>query len=216
MQDWEKIYETEGDVIEKKDVPFYPLVMENIQFLKENNVKKILDLGCGAGRHSIPLAEAGFEVTGVDIAPKALKLLNTKKQDLPIKTIEAEMDELPFVDETFDAIVCINVIHHAKLEKIKKTISEMHRVLKKGGFILLDILSTSNFRTGKPDAKEIEPNTYINVGHIYKEWDVPHHFSPKEEVLELFSKFEIIKMEEMDVEPPKQNIRWDLVLRKSA
>lgn len=78
---------------------------DNIGFLEENGVRvkgaKILDIGCGPGSLSLPLARAGAKVTGIDISSGMLARLReaAEKEDLPVKTIEcswwnADIDKL--------------------------------------------------------------------------------------------------------------------------
>jgi 2-polyprenyl-3-methyl-5-hydroxy-6-metoxy-1,4-benzoquinol methylase len=79
MKDWENIYKSEGDVISRKAGAVHPLVEANVALLKRERVLRVLDLGCGPGRHSIFLAERGFSVTAVDNAPTALEMLERGK-----------------------------------------------------------------------------------------------------------------------------------------
>jgi SAM-dependent methyltransferase len=67
---WEKIYQQEGRLWKE---PF-PRFGDVIQTFRDRGCKKILDLGCGSGRHVVGFAEAEFQVTGIDISPTGLKL----------------------------------------------------------------------------------------------------------------------------------------------
>ncbi|NLB54127.1 MAG: hypothetical protein GX808_14485, partial [Syntrophomonadaceae bacterium] len=61
---WDSIYFKEGEV--QKDL--LPTVVSAVELFKSSNVKNVLDLGCGTGRHSIFLANSGFAVTATDIS----------------------------------------------------------------------------------------------------------------------------------------------------
>ena len=71
---WNEIYKTQGEV--QSDV--LPTVLTAIELFHKEHVKKVLDLGCGTGRHSILLAEKGFEVTATDISEKGIEVTMQK------------------------------------------------------------------------------------------------------------------------------------------
>jgi len=88
---------------------------DNIGFLEANGVRvkgaRILDIGCGPGTLSLPLARAGAEVTGLDISAGMLARLReaAEKEDLPVTTIEcswwnADIDKLGFRGK-FDLVI---------------------------------------------------------------------------------------------------------------
>ena len=67
---------------------------------------QILDLCCGQGRHSVPFARRGFEVTALDLNPAYLDRVqeSARTSNVSLRTIEADMCQIPFQDQ-FDAIV---------------------------------------------------------------------------------------------------------------
>lgn len=69
---------------------------------------KILDLGCGTGRHAIEFAKRGFQVTGVDFSPKMLEQAKKKAEalNLDIQWELADVRNLA-LDEVFDAAFCL-------------------------------------------------------------------------------------------------------------
>src|SRR5437016_13787013 len=64
--------------------PPLPVIVDFANVLKREGAKRILDLGCGAGRHSILLGEAGFQVVALDISETALKALEARLQTATI------------------------------------------------------------------------------------------------------------------------------------
>jgi SAM-dependent methyltransferase len=97
--------------------------------------KTVLDLGCGAGEAAVFFAKKGANVIAVDISIDMLKLVQevAKKHNVILKTQEASGHNLNFKDETFDIIYAANLLHHVD---IKETISEISRLLKKGGIFV--------------------------------------------------------------------------------
>ncbi len=100
--------------------------------------KKILDVGCGTGRYSIPLAKKGAEVHGIDISEGMLEVAKRKSKGLNIKYQLADMRNIPYKDETFDKVVSSLAIDHVK--NYKKAILEILRVTKKGGRIAISTI----------------------------------------------------------------------------
>jgi len=74
---------------------------------------RILDLACGHGRHSIPLAKLGFDVTGYDLSEVFLDRAraDASRQDASVRWIRGDMRELPFEAE-FDAVINIFTAMH--------------------------------------------------------------------------------------------------------
>lgn len=70
----------------------------------EGKVKKILDLGCGTGRHDVLLAELGYEMTGVDRSPEMLAL--AKSRPSPCHFLEGDVRNIK-IDEQFDAVIAL-------------------------------------------------------------------------------------------------------------
>jgi len=104
---------------------------------------RILELGCGSGWTTEWLARLGFKVTALDINADMLELGRERmaacKRAFPETPMSAEFvtgdaEELDFEDESFDAVCCVNSLHH--IPDIPKALTEIHRVLKKGGRFL--------------------------------------------------------------------------------
>ncbi len=104
---------------------------------------RILELGCGSGWTTEWLARLGFKVTSLDINADMLELGRERmaacKRAFPETPMSADFvtgdaEALAFEDESFDAVCCVNSLHH--IPDIPKALAEIHRVLKKGGRFL--------------------------------------------------------------------------------
>jgi ubiquinone/menaquinone biosynthesis C-methylase UbiE len=183
-RDWENIYSKQGDLGYK----VLPRIRRASAVFRTKGYQKVLDLGCGTGRHSLFLAKQGFRVYATDMSPTALKIAGEKAAALGLRNIhfqQHDMRDIPFTDNFFDAVVCTWTLHHGTLAQIQKTINEVHRALTPGGTFVTDIPSTAN--AGYKNGIEIEKNTLIGKK---TEEDVPHHYSTREEIRTLFSKFQ--------------------------
>jgi ubiquinone/menaquinone biosynthesis C-methylase UbiE len=108
--------------------------------------QRVLDVACGTGIPSLiaaPMVMPGGTITGVDLAPGMIELAKKKAEQKQIKNVEfkeADGESLPFQDGTFDVILCNHGLVH--MTDKQKVLSEMRRVLKKGGVLGLTVWST--------------------------------------------------------------------------
>lgn len=104
------------------------------EYLPQNGTGlRLLDAGCGTGHHIADLRRRGFEVAGVDASKEMLDHARLNNPDSVI--LEADVDEIPLPDASFDIILSIEVLRH--LPRSAKAISEMSRLLKPGGYCLV-------------------------------------------------------------------------------
>lgn len=126
-----------------KEAHFYNKQTQDEKHLKDIlstiNVKqgmKILDIGCGSGYLTFPIAEINKDVhvIGLDIVADTLERNAKKAEEKGIRNIEFisyDGIKFPFEDNSFDLVVTRYALHH--FPKIKKSISEVARVLKHDG-----------------------------------------------------------------------------------
>lgn len=101
--------------------------------------KKILEVGAGSGSDCIALAKLGAQCFALDFSPEALKTCQqlAKKAKVKVKRIAADCRQIPFEDNFFDLVFSVGLIEHFK--KPLPLFEEQLRVLKKGGFLLVDV-----------------------------------------------------------------------------
>ena len=120
----------------KREHPWGPVK----EFLSEQENKsklKLLDLGCGSGRHLELAKRLKFKIehlTGADLSENLLKITKEKG----FKIIQTELINLPFKDKSFNIIICIAAHHHLLKKKDQLlALTEMQRILKSEGKLLL-------------------------------------------------------------------------------
>lgn len=91
--------------------------------------EKVLDIGCGPGNSSKILSDTGAEVTGIDFSQKMIDVALAKYPNISFHQADAE--NLPEANNSFDVIIANYVVHH--FADPKKVFSEIARVLKPGG-----------------------------------------------------------------------------------
>jgi ubiquinone/menaquinone biosynthesis C-methylase UbiE len=101
---------------------------------------ELLDVPCGFGRHSIPLARAGYRVTGVDRSAVLLGEAKRRGADGP-KFVQADYRELPFEDERFDAAINLYTsLGYLGDEEDTKVLAGIRRVLREGGRLVIEMM----------------------------------------------------------------------------
>ncbi len=119
----------------KNEAPFFQKLFE------ENKVKKILDLACGTGHHSIFFAKSGYKVTGVDLSEKMLQIARKNAKSVSgVKFIKAGfLDVYPKLKDRFDAVICLgnSLPHLLSRRDLKKTLRNICYLLNPGGILIL-------------------------------------------------------------------------------
>jgi SAM-dependent methyltransferase len=99
-------------------------------------VGEALDVGCGTGALAARLAEAGYEMAGIDPSQGMLEVLRQKAP--AIQAVQASGTDLPFDDDSFDLVLSVATLHHiADPDDVRRTLTEMVRVAKPSGRILV-------------------------------------------------------------------------------
>jgi SAM-dependent methyltransferase len=129
-------------------------IKRRTSLVNTNNVKKVLDLGCGSGRHLNYLLENGYYSIGLDISDislkQAAKFLNIKKHKKNrYKLINSSSSVIPLKNNTLDYLIADGVIDSMITSDILKTNDEIFRVMKNGGLIYISLISNKIKRKGR-------------------------------------------------------------------
>jgi len=101
--------------------------------------KRILDVGCGTGRGMIDLAEHAKLAVGCDASEDMLRTARRKINGRPnCRLVRGYAQFLPFSDKSFDVIVSLNFLHLFSLATQRAMVTEMKRVVKPGGHMVLE------------------------------------------------------------------------------
>ncbi len=169
------------------------------KILTMNDVVRILDLGCGTGRHTLYFARRGFKLTGLDQSGAAIerakKLLKQKGASANLRSWDMISTLNPYDNSFFDAIIAIKVIHHTTMMKIRRILAEITRITKRGGLLHLNSPTYEKAiglkkRGAKSD--EVESGTFLP--HEGEERGILHHHFTETELRELVSGWNILDL----------------------
>jgi SAM-dependent methyltransferase len=184
-----------------KDKRVEPNVVAFAKILHENKARRVLDFGTGTGRHTVYLAQMGFEVFGFDWSEAAIALANQEltKQGLRANLMVWDMNEtpLPYADGFFDGVIAVRVLHHTYLEKITRIASELGRIMKNGSYLYLEVPTYEEAVKQKQDGikfEEPEPGTFLPLNG--EERGIPHHHFTRDEMLTVFAVFNLLTLQE--------------------
>ncbi len=122
---------------------------------------RLLDAGCGEGRHCYGALERGARVVGLDLDPAGLKAAvgglrkRAHETDSRGEMLQGNTFALPFADATFDKIICSEVMEH--VHDYRAAAKELARVTRPGGRVAVTIPTTTS------------ENLYLRVGDDYFE-----------------------------------------------
>jgi SAM-dependent methyltransferase len=218
MARWDKFWRDEAYVARNWLDPDADIVRLS-HLMQDHQVQKVLDLGCGVGRHLVYLSRAGFEVHGVDISAAGVERCRKElaQHQLQATVQVADMFAIPYPDQCFDWVLSVQVIYHTTAAALLQAVHHVRDKLKAGGFFYVTFPPVDNI---SPDSgQEIEPRTYL------KEEDgepLLHHYVIAEEIDALMGGFTVL---EKRLEPREsrdeagqisRRLRWNVLAQRPA
>lgn len=144
---------------------------------------RVLDAGCGNGRHAALAKQAGHEVVGFDLSKKLLSIAREKLGTARTHWVEGAIERLPFKESSFDAVLALAVLHHVRGHRHRVAVlRELIRVVRPGGHVLVSVWARDQPRFG-PGKEPVPPpvdGRPIEVGDAHVRWtqhglDVPRY-----------------------------------------
>jgi SAM-dependent methyltransferase len=113
--------------------------LEFIQsYLPVGRFRRLLDVPCGIGRHSGPLALLGYDMLGIDRSETALAVARRQYPDVEFR--KCDMSDLRPIDASFDGVLCLwQSFGYGDADQNRRVLCELRRMLRPGGRLILDV-----------------------------------------------------------------------------
>ena len=124
---------------------------ELLEFIQTHNAGRAIDIGCGTGTNVITLVRAGWEVTGVDFAPRAIKIARQKLNQAGIRAnlLLRDATRLQGITGPFDFALDLGCFHGISQDGKPKYLNQLDRILAPSGFWLMyGFLKSDPLQTG--------------------------------------------------------------------
>jgi cyclopropane fatty-acyl-phospholipid synthase-like methyltransferase len=161
-------------------------------FIKKQNVKKILELGCGQGRDSIYFAQNNFHVTATDFSDNAINFVRKTAQELRLNTLKTKTQNMLHDFDDFFEFDCVYsnlALQFFTEDQLESIFHKISLTLKESGLFI--------FSTKKPGDKYHNTGEKINE-YAFKTNNITRYFFDKSVLSNLLnSKYDIHKVEEM-------------------
>lgn len=201
---WEENIYSKGKQLNK--YPFSEMVSYVMRLfsnqLRSGEALKVLELGFGSGNNIIFLAQEGFETYGIEgsASAHAVALKRIEEKGLRASLVIGDFAQLPYPDNFFDLVIDREAIYCNLPSAIEKTVQEVHRVLKKGGWFITFMYSLEHGSRLLDGGNLIDKNTYTDFNQgCFAGTGVTHFFS-KEEIFYYLKDFEIEFMKHLRVD----------------
>jgi tellurite methyltransferase len=168
-------------------------VLDLVNRLDKSQIKHVLDLGCGIGRHTTLLIEDGFNVTALDSSTKALAILRNQCEEkgLIVNIIQGDYSQNYFPQESFDFVLAYNVLYHGYREDFQGAIQLIHKWLKPNGWFFFTCPSHQDDKYG--NGALVAPHTFRPLNSVHA-GDI-HYFADESDILDWLKEFNIISKE---------------------
>lgn len=110
---------------------FWPIIQKHIP-----KDKKCLDAGCGIGGWILFLRDEGYEVEGIDIAPRTIRALTEYDPDMKVKI--ASITSIPYPDNYFGGVLAVGTLEYVE-DELPQALREVNRVLEPGGAFFIEV-----------------------------------------------------------------------------
>jgi SAM-dependent methyltransferase len=129
--------------------------------VRRGDIKRVLDLGCGCGRHLVMLTREGYDTYGLDISQRAIAFAQQwlEREGLKADLRVGSAINLPWGEGSFDLVISHGVLDHMRWEDARRATKEVARVLKPQGLFYVSLVSTRE--SGYGQGQQMDQYTYL-------------------------------------------------------
>jgi 2-polyprenyl-3-methyl-5-hydroxy-6-metoxy-1,4-benzoquinol methylase len=175
--------------------PYEGFILNTARLVRSGDVSpktsRVLDFGCGHGRHAMFFAKSGFEnVAGVDISQEAVDVAQAwaNHEGVTVSFKAYDGVRLPYGDGEFDLVSCFGTFHHLPVSEQSAVAKEVARVVRAGGFFLWSEHSART--TGWAPGRRIGSHSIVIDDDTNPEHGLEQHYFTLTRCQELFPEFD--------------------------
>jgi len=166
-------------------------IVENLKPVLELRGRKVLEVGAGTGRDGDAIARLGADVWTLDYSENSLRLMADNLES-PIRIVCGDALALPLASDSFDVVYHQGLLEHFRDPEV--LLAENHRVLKKGGYLLVDVPQRFHYYT-------LAKHVLMFFDKWFAGWET--EFSPRELAVRVQEAgFEVVTMYGHNLFPP--------------
>lgn len=222
MADWNTLFLEEKFIAAMPQPEVYKFV-RILEGTFPDRPLSIWDFCCGAGRHTALIAQIGHHAYGSDISENGInhtrKWLDSRGLNATLEV--SDMTDDIFADKSFHGAFSWDALHHNTISNITKAVGNIYAHLYDGGMFMASLLTT---KSGKAElrGREIEKGTYIS--DVGSEAGVPHHYFDEQGIRDLFKRWKMISLVDINIDYIEANIdfslnpfpytKWNVIVQK--
>jgi ubiquinone/menaquinone biosynthesis C-methylase UbiE len=162
---WSHLYDVDGNPLIALEEKHFPHLLGEVRGLK------VVDIGCGTGRHAARLACAGAKVVALDFSTGMLRKARAKFGAQHIGFAVADIScSLPLREHHFDRVICCLVLDH--IDEVASLFGELKRICRRDGFIAISVMHPA-MMLREVQAQFHDPTT----GATVRPWSAPNQIS---------------------------------------
>lgn len=154
--------------------------------------KRVLDLGCGVGRHAFAFAEKGYGVLALDESQTAIDTLRAAAGEygLLIDTLVSDYFHAGLDPDSFDIIVSYNVLYHGDYAFFMRSVDLCRRILKKGGKLFFTCPTRRDGKYG--NGEKVADHTYRCQNSLHP--GDTHYFADEKTLMGVLDGFSLLSL----------------------
>jgi ubiquinone/menaquinone biosynthesis C-methylase UbiE len=166
---WDRSYADGADASIWAELPF---VGDALDALRARERGPLLEVPCGGGRNTIPLARGASFVTAVDRSAAALATAARALARAGVANsllVRGDVHALPFPDATFGSVLCADLLAH--LHRPQEALAELLRVVEPGGRIYANLFGTEDSTRHDPGARPVADQACVFRDVYFRYYD---------------------------------------------
>ncbi len=191
--------------------------------LRKIGAKRILEIGCGAGRHVYFFRLMGLDVAGTDVAFSAIDFTRRRlEKDGLVQGVElrvADATQIAYPDNSFDGVLAWRFLHVLSPNDARKCIKEIFRLVRPGGKVLLGTRSPRSTNYELIQAGKGADSDFDYQSGQLSDRAVRDTYFSRQELTNLFAEFQDVEIEHMEWTRNNETFReayWAVTATKPA